>query len=261
MIRMQHQFHPVGAASWPRWILCAAIVWTLCVMQDARADDTERVQITDPFIELHTGPGDGYPVLQIGKRGEQIDLLLRKSDWFKVRTVTGAEGWVFRTQLEQTLTASGAAAKFRDLGAADYAQRRWETGALAGQFAGATVFSAFGAYGLTSKMFTELTVSHVLGDYSSDTLLGISMMGRPFPAWRVSPYFRLGAGMIRVMPKATLAETPDRTDSFAQVGAGAQMYLTRRYAVRVEYNNYAIFSGRDDTEGPDEWKVGLTVFF
>lgn len=249
-----------------RWHACGvstalAVIVLLGLPNMSYAENAERVQITDAFIELHTGPGDGYPVLKVGKRGEAIEILLRKSDWFKVRTATGDEGWVFRAQMEQTLTATGATTKFRDIGVSDYTERRWETGAFVGEFSGATVLSAFGAYGFTSKMFAEASVSHVLGDYSSDTLLGVSLLGRPFPAWRVAPYLRLGAGMIRIMPKATLAETPDRTDNYAQVGLGIQTYLTRRYALRMEYNNYAIFSGRDETEGSDEWKLGISVFF
>ena len=242
-------------------ITMLAIVLLVSLPNLSYAENLERLQIIDPFIELHTGPGEGYPVLNIGKRGESIEILLRKSDWFKVRTITGDEGWVFRTQMEQTLTAAGTTTKFRDLGLSDYTERRWETGAFSGEFSGATVLSAFGAYGFTSKLFVESNLSHVLGDYSSDTLLGVSLLGRPFPAWRVAPYFRLGTGMIRIMPKATLAETPNRTDNYAQVGLGIQTYLTRRYALRIEYNNYAIFSGRDETEGSDEWKLGISVFF
>ena len=60
----------------------------------------EKVQITDPYIELRTGPGRGYPVFHVAPRADWIELLMRHTDWFKVRTADGREGWVNRQQLE-----------------------------------------------------------------------------------------------------------------------------------------------------------------
>ncbi len=65
------------------------------------------MQITDPYIELRTGPGRGYPVFFVAGRDEWIEILLRQTDWFKVRTANGQEGWVNRAQLETTLTEAG----------------------------------------------------------------------------------------------------------------------------------------------------------
>ena len=49
------------------------VVFALLPLKAAWADD-EYVQviIDDPFIELHSGPGRGYPVFYIAERGEQI---------------------------------------------------------------------------------------------------------------------------------------------------------------------------------------------
>ena len=39
----------------------------------------QQVVIDDPFIELHTGPGRGYPVFYIAERGEHVQLLKEKT--------------------------------------------------------------------------------------------------------------------------------------------------------------------------------------
>jgi uncharacterized protein YgiM (DUF1202 family) len=63
-----------------------------------RAADGERVQVADAFLELHTGPGRGYPVFHVAARGEWVAITLRHTDWFQVRTDKGVEGWVLRRQ-------------------------------------------------------------------------------------------------------------------------------------------------------------------
>jgi hypothetical protein len=82
-----------------------------------------------------------------------------------------------------------------------------------------------------------------------------------FPEWRVSPYFTLGAGMIRTEPKGTIVATTDRTDGAAHVGVGLRTYLTRRFVFRAEYKTYVVFTSRDDNEEPTEWKAGFSFFF
>ena len=80
----------------------------------------EKVQVADPYIELHTGPGRGFPVTFVAERDEWIEILLRRTDWFKVRTAGGQEGWVSRAQLATTLTEAGTTKAFRDVLLDDY---------------------------------------------------------------------------------------------------------------------------------------------
>ena len=58
----------------------------------APADDpakSERLTVADPFIEIHTGPGRGYPVFFVVPRGEAIVVTMRRTDWYRVRTPEG----------------------------------------------------------------------------------------------------------------------------------------------------------------------------
>ena len=64
--------------------------------------------VTQPYLELHTGPGRGYPVTQVVARGESVDVLFRRTDWFKVRTERGVEGWASARELTLTTLADGS---------------------------------------------------------------------------------------------------------------------------------------------------------
>ena len=59
--------------------------------------------VADPYLEMHTGPGRGFPKFHVVDRGETVEVMKRRTDWFLVRDGDGTEGWVDRAQLELTL--------------------------------------------------------------------------------------------------------------------------------------------------------------
>ncbi len=110
--------------------------------------DEERLQITDPYIELRTGAGRGYPVFHVAARNEWISIELRRTDWYKVRTASGKVGWVSRAQLQTTLTEAGVAKGFRDLAVDDYLLRRVDLGAAWGMFDSEPMLKIWSSYKL-----------------------------------------------------------------------------------------------------------------
>jgi hypothetical protein len=217
--------------------------------------------VQDPFIELHTGPGRGYPVFQIAERGETIAVLRRRTDWFQVQLDRGEEGWVHLEQMARTIDPDGASFEVPGFSIDDYTARRWEIGVQYGDFGGANVISAYGGLGLTQNLQVELWVSQALGRFSDSTMLHANLTHILFPDKRVTPLFTLGAGSIETSPKATLVATTDRSDSFAQAGVGLRTYLTRRFVFRADYKAYVAFTSRDDNEEVREWKAGFSFFF
>ncbi len=239
-------------------------LFTLFMLLAAGAAAKENVQfvvVADPYIELHTGPGAGYPITQIIERGEEVGILKRRTDWFKVRSPDGHEGWASQAQMELTLQPSGKAAEFPSAGRAAFDEHRWEWGVLAGDFGGATSYAGFGSYRFSRHLAVELNASQILGNFSDGWGASANIVHTFVPEWRASPFFSLGTGMIHIEPKAALAKTPDRNDQTAIVGFGVSSYLSRRFIVRLEYKNYVVLSSRNDNEVVEEWKAGFAVFF
>jgi len=229
----------------------------------ASAAEREPVTVTvaDPYIELHTGPGRGYPVTHVVARDEEVRILKRRTDWFKVRDERGREGWVHVSQMTATLTPAGTPLPIDDPGREQFGEHRRELGLLAGNFEGANVISAYGAYALNPHLAVELRISQVLGSFSDGLLGGIALTHVFRPDWRVQPLVTMGTGALRIRPRATLVDTPERTDQTAWVGVGFKAYLSRRFILRAQYDKYVVFTDRDENEEADEWKLGFGFFF
>src|SRR5882757_5993041 len=82
-----------------------------------------EVIITDPFIEMHSGPGRGYPVVYVVGRDDSVTVLFSRTEWYKVRASRGQEGWVRRADLARTLLASGEPAPIPPY--PDFMTHRW----------------------------------------------------------------------------------------------------------------------------------------
>jgi hypothetical protein len=220
-----------------------------------------EVVIAEPFIEMHTGPGRGYPIFNVVERDEKLEVHTRRTDWYKVRTERGIEGWVSAEQLSQTLEPDGSPTTIRDPNREEFIERRREVGFQLGDFDGANILTLYGTYLFTENLSLELSVSDITGDFSSGWMVDASLRHQPFPTWYVSPFFTLGTGVLRIEPKATLVREEDRTNQQAHVGFGIRTYLGRRFLIRAEYNSYVVFTNRDSNEELEEWKAGFAFFF
>ncbi|MCS6948438.1 MAG: SH3 domain-containing protein [Steroidobacteraceae bacterium] len=239
------------------------LVCVTAASPDAAARQREYLQlfVTEPYLELRTGPGRGYPVTQVVTRGEAVDVLFRRTDYFKLRTERGVEGWANVADLLKTQLADGSPFSI-DLGdRAGYQTHRWEVGIFAGDFDGASAVSAYGALSLTDNLKVELNGTQYFGDQRSGWMIEAALTHVFAPEWRLSPYLTVGGGLFRVEKDRQRPNLVDRFDESAYAGVGARFYLTRRFFLRAEAKQRVIFTSRNDNEELEEWKVGLAFFF
>ncbi len=223
-----------------------------------------RVTIAEPFIELHTGPAEGYPVYHVIDRGTEVRIVRRKTDWFKILSADGKSGWASRDQIRQTLLPSGEQFKAVESDQDDFTGRRWVLGVTGGEFDSTPVVTVFTGYSFTDNLAAELHFGQSTGTSSNAKFIKANLLMQPLPDWRYSPYMTLGVGVIEVDPSSTLISQNDDTNTFAQYGLGIQAYVSRSFLARFEVNEYVIFSStatRDENEVINEWKFGFAVFF
>ena len=228
----------------------------------ASAREYLQVFVNAAYLEMHTGPGRGYPVFHVVERGESVDVLKRFTDWYKVRTERGVEGWVAQRDMLSTVLADGSTFKFNLGDRAGFTSHRFEAGIFPyGDYGGASEISAYMSYSLTPSLAVELTAGQFFGNASNGTLADIGLAHVFLPEKRFSPFVMLGTGFVHTSPKAQLVQPSDRTDQSAFAGAGFRFYLTRRFFLRGEYRNHIVFTKRNENQQVDEWKFGFAFFY
>ena len=241
-------------------LACAAL---LAVLLPAVSAAREYLQlfVNEPYLELHTGPGRGYPVFHVVPRDQSVDVLFRRTDWFKVRTEHGVEGWASQADMLKTVLADGSPFKFEVGDQAGFSSHRFETGVFAGAYGGANLISAYWSVSLNPQMAVEAAAGQFLGRFSNGVTgdLGFAHVISPDSRW--SPFLTLGVGVVHIEPKATLVAPANRTEQTAYVGGGIRYYLTRRFFMRAEYKAHFIFTKRNANEEADEWKLGFGFFY
>jgi hypothetical protein len=225
------------------------------------AKDGSQVIVQDPYLEFRSGPGRGYPVFHVVDRGDSVTLLRRRTDWIKVRDRGGQQGWVYRGQLERTLTPGGEPVTIPAPSPEARQEHRWELGLATGDFGGASLVSVRAAYALTRTLFLRTDVAQLLGDYSDGWLASAGVAHAFAPQWRVSPFIGIGGGVLRIEPKATLVRPEDRTEQVVYAGGGLRGYLTNRFLLEAQYRSIVVLTSRDENEETDEWTLAFTYFF
>jgi SH3-like domain-containing protein len=67
------------------------------------------VDVQEAFLDLRALPDRRYPVADIAERGEHVQLIKRRTDWYLLRTEQGQQGWVAEEQMGDSLRSAGIA--------------------------------------------------------------------------------------------------------------------------------------------------------
>jgi hypothetical protein len=245
----------------PALLLLLALPFAAPPLAHAAARELAQVFVAEPFLELHTGPGRGFPVAQVVARGESIDVVLQRTSWFLVRTERGYEGWASEADMAHAQLADGSPFVFNHGDRDGFRDHRWEGGILTGAYGGATLVEGFAARSLTEHLKLELDAGQFLGNLSNGYVVDFGLNHVFAPQWRFSPFVTLGLGYERSEPKATLVQPVVQNLQTAYEGIGGRLYLARRFYVRGEYRHHTVFTHTDFNEVKQEWKLGFAFFY
>lgn len=227
----------------------------------ANPDALLQLQVRAAYVELHSGPGRGFPVISVIERGEPVLVVQRRTDWFQLRAGRERLGWVHRDQFVAALSDADQPITLAELDQDAFRQRTLEAGVLAGDFGGASSVSLYGSWHFTENLSLELGATQALGNYSDQLLFGVQLLHQAFPEWRYSPYLLLGTGVLRTSPHGALVQTEDRDDNVAQIGVGLRSWISERFVLRIGYTHLLVLTERNENEKVETWQAGFSVFF
>jgi len=244
------------------WVALTLLVFSvLCSPYLSAKEKGVKVVVTDAFAEVHTGPGRGYPIFHTIEKGEEIRILKRRTDWYKIQTDDGKKGWVARDEFTNTLGLQGERIDLSPPGREAFDERRWELGFGGGNFSGARGLNTYFGYHMTRNLAAELRFTQAFGSFSDSKMLTLNAVHTAFPDWRVSPFFTLGTGAILISPSSDIVQGENRENGVLTVGGGFTFYLNRSFLVRIEYNDHTLVTKRESYDEVDEWKAGFSIFF
>ncbi|MCO7223240.1 SH3 domain-containing protein [Pleionea sp. CnH1-48] len=238
------------------------------MLTQVEAQDTKpqlKLEVIDPYLEMHSGPGKGYPVFYTIEQGEQVEIMTRRTGWYEVRSQNGRTGWVKAAQIARTLLPTGEPVDLPSVSYGDYLKDSWRIGFNTGQFSsgeleGTNTFSFTAGYRPLSWMGLELESgkfyeSELKGNYHS-----INVLFEPFSEWKLSPVFQLGSGNLKIESQPELAPLDIEDESFSSYGISANYYIGRNFVIRAGLQNYNLSTDNDD-ERLERWNIGFNAFF
>ena len=253
--------------------LVTTLLWVVAMLLPAQAQTapaqptggaaivSERLTVADPYLEMRTGPGRGYPVFFVVARGEAVAVELRHTDWYKVRAEGGQIGWVHRSQLETTLTAAGSTKTFRDIALDDYLARRVQMGGAWGRFKSEPMLKLWTSYKLSDTLSVEGNLGQVQGIFSGTNFWHVSLHSEPWSDRRLSPFFGVGVGQFKNFPNQSLVGATITDAKLAHAIVGARYYLTDRFVLRADWALYTAFVSDQRSTEYRAVTAGVSFFF
>ncbi|MDX1676435.1 hypothetical protein [Arsukibacterium sp.] len=242
-----------------RWF---GLLWLLLVapvLAQQSGLEGQQVVVQKDFIDLRTGPGRGYPIVQVALNNDSLLLLKQRTAWIKVR-YRQQELWLPASELTH-LYQVGGAQSVGELWQADQAVTSWQLGLAAGDFAGTSFYQLSGGYLFSDVVALELSAGQGSGQQASSQQYLLQLSISPWPHWQLSPYMALGGGVLLTRPRTVLVQTPERRSPLATIELGVNYPLTRRVQANLRYRRALVSTDRDVNEETNTWLIGLRLAF
>jgi hypothetical protein len=219
----------------------------------------QQVVVQKDYVDLRTGPGRGYPVVEIALKSDSLQLLMQRTGWVKVQ-FRQQQLWLSAADLEY-LYPVGSEQSITALWQNEQNQRHWQLGLAAGDFAGTSYYQLSGSYLFSDVIALELSAGQGSGQQASSQQYLLQLSVSPWPHWYVAPYVALGGGVLLTRPRTVLVQTEERSSPLATMEIGLNYPLSERTQANLRYRRALVSTDRDINEETNTWLIGLRLAF
>jgi len=249
-------FMKVGAI----WLL-VIIITTLHSSVIAAEDNYLRVIVKSAFIELHSGPNEKFPVTRIVERDEFMDIIERRTNWYRVTDRKGYGGWVKHDDMLATNTISGEPPALETIFTNGDRTGYAGFGLATGQLNDDPLIAVRGGYHFSKNMMAEIEFLHSPGKFTNNYILGGNLVLSPLPDAFISPYLSLGAGYLKNEPRDSLIGAIEFDATVWNYALGIQKKWGDRLDLRLEYREYTALVNEELNRDYDAITFGLSVLY
>ncbi|GLQ30046.1 SH3 domain-containing protein [Litoribrevibacter albus] len=223
--------------------------------------DRVLLKVEGTFVDLYTGPGYGYPKHYSAKQGEILEVVRRRTSWYRVVTDNGTEGWVEEEQLSSLELVYGDGKDFEEAVLEDFYDARFEISVFVGGLAQDTQFNGRLGYKISEFLEAEAFYGQAFNDFADTRFYGIGIQGKPLRGRRWEPYFGLSMGELENDPNSTVIGGQTTTDEITMAQIGMRFYFTRNFVLRAEFGRMLLHVDDDRRDDLDLVSVGIGAFF
>ncbi len=218
--------------------------------------------VIDTYLELHTGPGRGYPIFHVIEKGQPVTVLKRRSNWYYVSDRRQRKGWVKQKGLARTIAPTGLPAALPDVQHGDFLAQRARVGFALGQQENADTATLMAGFRLMSFAGIEAEYGQIFDDQYDGISYGLNIIVEPIQSWAFSPFISKGLGKQdwKQKSKGEVGQNNNVHTEYEFTGVGINYYIGLNFVVRGEYRK-VYFSGDNGSVSNTAWRLGFSSFF
>lgn len=234
------------------------------INQTTSSELTHSVQliVIDTFLEIHSGPGRGYPIINTMEQDEPIYVLRRRGSWYQVSNRHNKKGWIQQEKLARTIAPSGLPAALPDTQHGDYLAQQGRIGFSIGQQGDAETATLVAGFRLLSFVGAEIEYGQIFGSSIDGISYGANLLFEPIKSWSFTPFISTGFGkqQWKQKEKQNVGNRNEFNSDHTFIGAGINYYIGYNFVVRGEYREVSL-TGANDSLRNSAWRVGFSSFF
>jgi len=227
-----------------------------------------ELKVIDTYLELHSGPGRGYPIFHVIEQGHTIKVHTRRTNWFYVSDHRNRQGWVKQEALARTLAPTGLPAALPDTQHGDFLAQQGRVGFSIGRQEKAETATLMAGFRLLKWAGIEVEYGEVFGKLIDGISYGGNLIVEPFQLfeysgnWSFTPFLSKGLGKQEwsYKSKGQIGTTGIPINEYEFTGIGINYYIGYSFVVRGEYRKMYI-EGENDKLSNSAWRLGFSSFF
>ncbi|MCW9000618.1 MAG: SH3 domain-containing protein [Kangiellaceae bacterium] len=229
------------------------------------AEQQLRLEVIDPYIELHTGPGKGYPIFYTVEQSEYITVLTKRTGWYEIKAQNGRIGWAKASQVARTLLPTGEPVDLPSISYGDYLKNSWRVGFSLGQFSrgeltGSDIFGYSLGYRPLSFMGVEIERGNFYETEVKGNYQGINLLIEPLSQLKLSPVLLIGSGTMEIESQPELTPLSFDKEDFTRIGLSVNYYIGRNFVLQTGFQSFELSTDNND-ERLTRWNIGFNAFF